>query len=282
MNMMDVLTHKWDERLLEVVGGDAVELRSKLGNEEPVAGGTVLGTVGNWWVKRWGFSAGQSVFGFSFWPLSTYHPDGITDCLVSPFTGDNPATVAGLIAKPGSALLSLGTSTTFLLSLPPSSTPPKRTVTSHLLAHPSSASSSIIMLCYKNGALAREEIRNLNAERSWEKYNQLVSSSPAGSNGYMGLYFPLMEIIPPNVQGRYFFKHSFEGVAPTEEIPPEVEPRAILESQLLSIKSRLLSIVTTGEGERELERIVVTGGSALNPVFQQVSEEAGAFFAFGY
>jgi len=125
------------------------------------------------------------------------------------------------------------------------------------------------MLCYKNGALAREELRNTHANSSWDKYNELVQESPAGSNGHMGLYFPLKEIIPPNVQGNYFFKYSSAGdVEPVKEMPPADEPRAILESQLLSIKSRLLSIMPTDSPK--LERILVTGGSALNPVFQQV------------
>src|ERR1700693_6035518 len=39
------------------------------------------------------------------------------DCIISPFTGDNSATVVALSA-PGDALLSLGTSTTLLLSIP--------------------------------------------------------------------------------------------------------------------------------------------------------------------
>lgn len=55
MNLMNVLTHKWDDGLLEVCGGPT--LRSKLG-PEPVHGGNVLGKVSEWWVKRWGFNQG--------------------------------------------------------------------------------------------------------------------------------------------------------------------------------------------------------------------------------
>ncbi|TFY59774.1 hypothetical protein EVG20_g7662, partial [Dentipellis fragilis] len=42
MNLMDVLTCKWDDRLLDICGGP--ELRSKIG-PEPVPGGTILGNV---------------------------------------------------------------------------------------------------------------------------------------------------------------------------------------------------------------------------------------------
>ena len=52
MNLMDVLTCKWDDRLLSICGGPT--LRSKLG-PEPISGGTILGIVSDWWVNYWGF-----------------------------------------------------------------------------------------------------------------------------------------------------------------------------------------------------------------------------------
>jgi xylulokinase len=55
MNLMNVLTCKWDDRLLEACGGPA--LREKLG-PEPVPGGSSLGTISKWWTSRWGFKAG--------------------------------------------------------------------------------------------------------------------------------------------------------------------------------------------------------------------------------
>jgi xylulokinase len=57
MNLMNLSTCKWDDRLLESCGGD--QIYSKLG-PEPVPGGTSLGTVSDWWVKRWGFRPGTS------------------------------------------------------------------------------------------------------------------------------------------------------------------------------------------------------------------------------
>ena len=52
MNLMDVLTYKWDDRLLDICGGPT--LRSKLGSE-PISGGSTLGTISDWWVNRWAF-----------------------------------------------------------------------------------------------------------------------------------------------------------------------------------------------------------------------------------
>jgi xylulokinase len=169
---------------------------------------------------------------------------GSLDCIIAPFTGDNPATVVALSA-PGDALLSLGTSTTLLLSIPPADTPPKRFTTSHLLSHPTTIEAHIAMLCYKNGALAREQIRDRNAICDWEKYNQLVQSTPVGNNGYMGFYFPLPEIIPPNVVGEFLFSTKDGRPTCVESIPSEAHPRAILESQFLSIKSRIAAILPT-------------------------------------
>lgn len=59
MNLMDVLTHKWDEKLVEACGGP--ELLKKLGSD-PVHGGTFLGKISDWWVKKWGFNPGIIIF----------------------------------------------------------------------------------------------------------------------------------------------------------------------------------------------------------------------------
>ena len=253
---MNVLTNTWDESLLVATGG--ATLRSKLG-PEPALGGTVLGTVGQWWVKRWGFSK---------------------DCIIAPFTGDNPASVVTLSTL-GDAVVSLGTSTTLLLDIPPPALenpePPHRFTTSHLLAHPTTAGASIAMLCYKNGALAREQVRKEYAEGHWHIFNEHVESGKAGNEGYMGLYFPLPEIIPPNVQGTFLFKDG--SPVPSSSFPPNAHPRAILESQFLSIKSRIAAImpshthVKTHTSHTKLHRLVLTGGSSQNPTFRQLAAD---------
>ncbi|KAJ7494715.1 hypothetical protein B0H11DRAFT_2003100 [Mycena galericulata] len=246
MNLMDVLSCKWDDRLLETCGGS--ELRSKLG-PEPVPGGSCLGQINGWWTTRWGFNA---------------------DCIVAPFTGDNPATVVSLSA-PGDALISLGTSTTLLLSIPPADTPPKRFTTSHLLAHPTTLDAQIAMLCYKNGALAREQVRDQHCERNWDLFNEAVEATPAGNNGYMGLYFPLPEIIPPNILGNFFYQIQEGKAAPVESIPNDHHPRAILESQFLSIRSRIAAILPPDAPH--LQRLVLTGGSSGNETIRQLAAD---------
>jgi xylulokinase len=248
MNLMDVVTCKWDAKLLEACGGP--ELRSKIG-PEPVPGGETVGTVAEYWTKRWGFSPA---------------------CIVAPFTGDNPATVVAL-ATPGDAILSLGTSTTFLLSIPPADTPPTRFTTSHLLTHPTTPGAQIAMLCYKNGGLAREEIRNEHAGRDWTRFNELVEAAPTGNAGQMGLYFPLPEIIPPGAHGTWLFRVNAGG-EPTRIdtlVPPATHPRAILESQLLSIRARVSHILPANAPH--LHRLVLTGGSSANQTIRQLAAD---------
>ncbi|TRM65505.1 hypothetical protein BD626DRAFT_488978 [Schizophyllum amplum] len=204
MNLMNVLSCKWEDVLLEAAGGP--ELRAKLGPEP---------------------------------------------CIVAPFTGDNPATVIGLSA-PGDAILSLGTSTTFLLSIPPSDAPPKCFTTSHILSHPTTLDSQIAMLCYKNGALAREQVRDRTANADWSKYNELVEARPAGNDGDFGST-SLAEIIPPN------------------SITPEAAPRAVVESQFLSILSRIAAILPANAPP--LQRLVISGGSSANPTIRQLAAD---------
>ncbi|KAJ3878325.1 hypothetical protein F5051DRAFT_232963 [Lentinula edodes] len=269
MNLMNVLTCKWDDILLDICGGP--ELRSKLG-PEPVSGGTCLGNISSFWTNRWGFNPSRLFFHYH--DLGSDLGVSFLDCLIAPFTGDNPATVVAL-SFPGDALLSLGTSTTFLLSIPPADIPPKRFTTSHLLSHPTTApDAQIAMLCYKNGALAREQVRDKYADSDWSNYNTLVDSGNPGCDGYMGLYFPLPEIIPPGVKGEFFFRNgrSVPPVQVTEEdVPQAFQPRMILESQFLSIRSRIAAILPPDSPP--LQRLVVTGGSSANHTIRQLAAD---------
>ena len=147
--------------------------------------------------------------------------------------------------------------------------------TSHLLSHPADPSGKIAMLCYKNGALPREQIRDRFASGDWKVFNSLVEQCPAGCNGYMGFYFPLPEIIPPGVVGEYFFatdqsslSSSSKSPLPVKDMPESVHPRAIIESQLLSIKSRIVTILP--KNSLPLKRLVITGGGSANETIRQM------------
>lgn len=70
MNLMDIRTKKWDQRLLDASGP---ALASKLG--EPVSSKSEVGLISSYYVERWGFNA---------------------ECKVIAFTGDNSASLIGL------------------------------------------------------------------------------------------------------------------------------------------------------------------------------------------
>ncbi len=125
------------------------------------------------------------------------------------------------------------------------------------------------MLCYKNGALAREQVRDRYSNGDWHTFNDMVEQTPPGCNGYMGLYFPLPEIIPPNVVGEHFFATSLPQPLSLESIPESAHPRAILESQFLSIRSRVNQLLA--EGSPDLNRLVLSGGGSANQVIRQLA-----------
>lgn len=55
--MMNIDSHKWEDKLLKQCGGDT--LAEKLA-KEPVEGGTVLGNISDYYVKRYGFNPGTA------------------------------------------------------------------------------------------------------------------------------------------------------------------------------------------------------------------------------
>jgi xylulokinase len=96
MNLWHIGRGKWHDGLLDLATEKtgAKELKVKLG-EVPEDGGQPMGKVCSYFIDRFGFSP---------------------DCDVAPFTGDNPATILALPLQPSDAIVSLGTSTTFLMS----------------------------------------------------------------------------------------------------------------------------------------------------------------------
>lgn len=71
MNLMNIHTKQWDQRLLDACGAN---LTAKLG--ESVPSKSEVGSISNYYVERWGFNAA---------------------CKVIAFTGDNPASLIGFI-----------------------------------------------------------------------------------------------------------------------------------------------------------------------------------------
>jgi xylulokinase len=262
MNLLNIHTKQWEDKLLDISScGAGKELKKKLGEPE-IDGLKILGNVHEYFVKKYGFNKGKLMFV----NLVYVAPDSsnlylllnLSDCKVIPFTGDNPATLIPFNIKPGSIIISLGTSDTVLFC----TSQPSPTLESHTLCHPIIPTSYLSMLCYKNGSLTREYIRDIYAkDTSWKRFNHILNiSKPIKSK--IGFYFLLREIIP-FVKGIYKFDNS--KLVEEFEDDPNYNVRAIIESQFLSMKLRINKLSRNDyEDKDKIQRLIVMGGAGKN------------------
>ncbi|KAF2717629.1 putative D-Xylulose kinase [Polychaeton citri CBS 116435] len=276
MNLWDIHAGDWEEELLALAAGGkgkpAETLKKKLG-DVPEDGGIKLGTVSSYFVDRYGFSA---------------------DCAIIPFTGDNPSTILSLPLRPSDAMVSLGTSTTFLMSTPQYKPDPAY----HFMNHPTTPGLYMFMLCYKNGGLAREQVRDsLNSSSSsasWDNFNKAALSTPPLDQAdprsdpmRLGLYFPRHEIVPnlSSGQWRYHYNPSKSASSPLSELPADpfvpADARNIVESQFLSLRLRSQNLVAPtaapDDPSRQLpaqpKRVYLVGGGSANAAIAQLCGE---------
>lgn len=278
MNLWDIAKGAWSEPLLKLTAGgdddEVVKLRDKLGTVR-VDGGGSMGSISPWFVARYGFDPA---------------------CAVAPFTGDNPSTILALPLRPLDAIVSLGTSTTFLMSTPNYVPDPSY----HFFNHPTTPGLYMFMLCYKNGGLARERVRNglptaaveqtasktAIGDDPWAAFNALAASTPPlgmfhfGDPAKLGLYFPLPEIVPNVRAGTWRFTVQTESTVPFTETTegwnlPRDDARAIVESQILSLRlrSRNLVLPPSPSLPPQARRIYLVGGGSTNPTIARIVGE---------
>lgn len=268
MNLWDISASSWSDRLLSLAAGssDAAgnTLKEKLG-EIRLDGGGSMGNISSYFVYKYGFSE---------------------HCRIAPFTGDNPSTILSLPLRAGDAMVSLGTSTTFLMSTENYVPDPA----THFFSHPTTNGLYMFMLCYKNGGLAREKVRDMlnkhsksSVAKTWENFEkQIFASKPLGQKGdedikKLGLYFPLPEIVPNVRAGIWRFDVQKDGCMKqdiewqTWDMPND-DARAIVESQVLSLKLRSRKLVASpGDGlPAQPRRIYLVGGGSLSPAIARI------------
>jgi xylulokinase len=86
------------------------------------------------------------------------------------------------------------------------------------------------LLCFKNGSLTRESIRNSCSGGSWEQFNEALNSTLPGNHGNIGIYFEVKEITP-FADGTHRFSEKDENV---ESFAKDVEIRALIEGQFMA------------------------------------------------
>ncbi|WJX42081.1 Xylulose kinase 2 [Trifolium repens] len=238
MNLMDIKEKAWSKVALEAT---ATDLESKLGNLAPAYG--VAGNIASYFVERYHFNK---------------------DCLVIQWSGDNPNSVAGLTLNiPGDLAISLGTSdTVFMITKDPNPG-----LEGHVFPSPVDAEGYMVMLCYKNGSLTREDVRNRYAEKSWDVFNKLLQQTQPLNGGKLGFYYKEHEILPPLPVGyhRYVienFSGALDGMKEQEvnEFDPPSEVRGVIEGQFLSMRAHAERFGMPSPPKR----IIATGGASAN------------------
>ena len=270
-NLWDIKNGQWNRECISLAAGkDGVEdLLSKLG-DVPEDGGSSFGTISPYFVNRYGFSPSAQIIAF---------------------TGDNPSTILALPLRSSDAIVSLGTSTTFLMSTNQYKPDPAY----HFMNHPTTPGLYMFMLCYKNGGLAREHIRDaLNATsssaapKSWDLFNETATRTPVLGQAdpstdplRLGLYFPRPEIVPNVKAGIWRFLYqdaALSAVAQgkTDDAAawpiPSADARAILESQFLSLRLRSQALVgPQGTLPPQPRRVYLVGGGAANAAIAELA-----------
>ena len=270
MNLWEIKKGAWSQEALELAAGEpgnsvaASDLSQKLGKVDE-DGGLNLGNISSYFVGRYGFPS---------------------DCSVICSTGDNPSTILALPLRPLDAIVSLGTSTTFLMSTPQYKPDPAV----HFFNSPTTAGLYMFMLCYKNGGLAREHIRDAlngtsDTSRTWELFDKTVLSTPpvgqtrSSDSMKMGLYFPRPEIVPnlPSGTWRYIYNASTKHLEESTQgwDIPESDARAIVESQLLSCRLRSRNLVhsPTADLPPQPRRVYLVGGGSRNLAIAKLAGE---------
>lgn len=228
MNLLNLKNLTWDKDLMNAT---APELSEKL-----LPAASCLkpqATISSYFVKKYGFA---------------------TTCQVCPFTGDNPASLVGMGATtPGQVVISLGTSDTFFAAMAEPKTDPQGF--GHVFGNPAGGFMSLI--CFRNGSLAREAMRD-ELGVDWSAFEQealSASKTSAGKNLTLPFYGP--EITP---------RHDFEKtVTEFPENPTDaLRIRSLLEGQFLNMRlhSQWMGISP--------QRILLTGGASKNNGIAQI------------
>lgn len=234
MNLMDIRSRDWADAAVAECGDGLAE---KLG--DIVLSHACVGNIHGWFVEKYGFPA---------------------DCRVIAFSGDNPCSLAGLrLEHPGEIAISLGTSDTVFAAL---SEPKPSASEGHIFASPVDPEGYMALVCYKNGSMTREDIRNRCANGSWDDFNQALANTPAGNEGRIGFYRKEPEITPPILTtGADRFAADDQ---PVDAFPDDAEIRAVVEGQFLSMRLHGANIGI------DASKILATGGASTNPAILQV------------
>jgi xylulokinase len=233
MNLMDIRTRQWAPAALDAT---ARNLAEKLPGIMP--SWSVVGPLAPYWQARYGFPSAH----------------------VIAWSGDNPCSVVGSgLVRERSIAISLGTSDT-LFALTPE--PRISASGSHVFGSPTGGYMSLI--CFKNGSLARERIRDEHG-LDWEGFSDALRKTPAGNDG--ALILPWFDPeITPRVNEPGVHRRNLDAGDAARNV------RAVVEAQMMAMANH--SSPVTGGG---VARVLATGGASANrDVLQVMADVFGA------
>ena len=228
MNLMDIRRKIWSPAALKAT---APKLKSKLPPLAPPW--KFIGSISPYFVEKFGV-----------------HPRA----RVQVWSGDNPCSVVGLdLVRPGGVALSLGTSDTFFGTMKTCRTDARGE--GHVFVSPTG--DYMTLICFKNGSLAREKIRERYGLKNWEDFGRLVASTPPGNRG--GILLPWFEAeIVPRVNRPGI--HRFD----LDETDAAANCRAIFEAQAMAMRLHSQWMRVTPQ------KLVATGGASNDRALLQV------------
>ena len=257
MNLLELTGGgRWAAPVLAAVAKSAPGLAAKLGGAA-VPSHTALGAISPYFSARFGLAADAEVIAWS---------------------GDNPCSLAGLgVRAPGDIAVSLGTSDTIFGLL----TAPTPGVAGHLFVSPVDPQSYMAMLCYKNGSLTRERVRDAAAGGAWPAFDAALLGGAPGNAGRLGLFLDAPEITPATPgAGDFRYETAAAGGGGPAGAPrrvaafpsPADDVRAVVQSKFLSMRAH-----AAGVGLGRVDRIIATGGASSNgAILQTLADVFGA------
>ncbi len=223
MNLMDIRARQWHPRALEAT---APNLAEKL---PPLTPSThLIGPVS----RRFGLNENAAALVWS---------------------GDNPCSLIGLgLLEEGQVAISLGTSYTYFGLMKTCRTDPRGE--GHVFVSPTG--DYMTLICFKNGSLARERIRD-QYHLDWAGYERMLQQTKPGNNGAILLPWFEPEIVPRVHQPGV---HRFD----LDERDAAANCRALVEAQMMAMRlhSQWMNV--------RPRRILATGGGSVNPGVLQI------------
>jgi xylulokinase len=222
-NLMNIRANRWSSEALDAT---APGLGDRLPSIRP--SWEIAGKLSPYWQKRY----------------------ALPPAAIVAWTGDNPSSLIGTgIIREGALAVSLGTSdTAFTCTTEPAAG------SSHVFRSPTGDFMNLI--CFRNGSLAREWLRQ-EYRLDWDAVAKMLEASP-GNEGRVML--PWLETeITPRVSRAGLRRFGFDHTDAAANV------RGVIEGQMMAIANH-----AAGISRVSIDRVIATGGAAVNRAILQV------------